>query len=101
MFWIWVSPCSRELCLTNMIQCDTNSLLRVHMYKALKGNSNSKVLELFRGLLGAFLGLLRLSWEASGSQKPKKNLWFFEVFENVTFWACIRPYEDILKTSSK
>ena len=60
-----------------------------------------KVLELSRDLLGAFLGLLRLSWEASGSQKPKTNLWFFEVFENVTFWACIRPYEDILKTSSK
>ena len=38
-----------------------------------------KVLELFRDLLGAFLGLLRLSWEASGSQKPKKNM-FFEVF---------------------
>ena len=31
-----------------------------------------KVLELSRDLLGAFLGLLRLSWEASGSQKPKK-----------------------------
>ena len=28
------------------------------------------VLELFGCLLGAFLGLLRLSWEASGPQKP-------------------------------
>ena len=32
-----------------------------------------KVLELSRDLLGAFLGLLRLSWDASGSQKPTKN----------------------------
>ena len=30
------------------------------------------VLELFGCLLGAFLGLLRLSWEASGPKKLKK-----------------------------
>ena len=29
-----------------------------------------EVLELFGGLLGAFLGLLRLPWETSGAQKP-------------------------------
>ena len=32
------------------------------------------VLELFRCLLGAFLGLLRLFWEASGPQKPEKTI---------------------------
>ena len=54
-------------------------------YKALKGNSNSKVLELFRGLLGAFLGLLRLSWEASGSQKPKKTNGFLRFLKMQLF----------------
>ena len=39
------------------------------------------VLELFEGVLGAFLGLLRLSWEASGPQKP------YEVFANAGFWV--------------
>ena len=38
--------------------------------RSIFGSLFLKVLELFRGLLGAFLGLLRLSWEASGSQKP-------------------------------
>ena len=40
------------------------------------------VLELFGFLLGAFLGLLRLSWEASGP----KNLQKREVFWG--FWKC-------------
>ena len=35
-----------------------------------------EVLELFGGLLGAFLGLLSLSWEASGPQKHQKTLSF-------------------------
>ena len=42
-------------------------------------------LELFPGLLGALLGLLRLSWEASGPQK----VWFYyrktTLFENAAF----------------
>ena len=32
-----------------------------------------EVLELFGGLLGAFLGLLRLSWEASGAKKCRQS----------------------------
>ena len=44
-----------------------------------------EALGLFGCLLGAFLGLLRLSWEASGPQKHEKNKWFFKVFENVAF----------------
>ena len=44
-----------------------------------------EVLGLFRGLLRAFLGLLRLSWEPSGPQK----VWFYygktTLFENATF----------------
>ena len=44
-----------------------------------------KVLELSRDLLGAFLGLLRLSWEASGSQKPTKNEGFLRFLEMSLF----------------
>ena len=46
-----------------------------------------EALELLGCLLGAVLGLLRLSWEASGPQKPKKNLQFFKVFANAGFWV--------------
>ena len=43
------------------------------------------VLELFRGLLGALLGLLRLSWEASGPQKVWFYYWKTTLFENAAF----------------
>ena len=45
-----------------------------------------EALELLGCLLGAVLGLLRLSWEASGPQKPKKTLGFFKVFAYAGFW---------------
>ena len=45
-----------------------------------------EALELLGCLLGAVLGLLRLSWEASGPQKPEKSFWFFKVFANAGFW---------------
>ena len=52
---------------------------------SLFGYISFEVLGLFRGFLGAFLGLLRLSWEASGRQK----LWFYHwkttLFENAAF----------------
>ena len=46
-----------------------------------------EVLELFGCLLGAFMGLWSLSWEASGPQKPEKQTWFFKVFANAGFWV--------------
>ena len=48
------------------------------------------VLEVFGFLLGAFLGLLRLSWEASGPKNLQKRR-FFEVFENAAFWFFEAP----------
>ena len=42
-------------------------------------------LELSGCLLGAFLGLLRLSWEASGPQKPKKTLGFLRFLQMQVF----------------
>ena len=45
------------------------------------------VLELFGCHLGAFLGLLRLYWEASGPQKTLKNVRFCKLFANATFWV--------------
>ena len=50
------------------------------------------VLKLFGCLLGALLGLPRLSWEASGPQKPSKTACFLsflqmQAFENVAFWV--------------
>ena len=41
-----------------------------------------EVLELLGCLLGAFLGLLKLSWEAYGPQKPVKTMGF------QGFWKC-------------
>ena len=36
-------------------------------------------------LLGAFLGLHRLSWKALDPQKPEKNIWYLKVFANTGF----------------
>ena len=44
-----------------------------------------EVLKLFKCLLGAFLSLFCLSWEASGPQKPEKEV--FKVFANAAFWV--------------
>ena len=41
-----------------------------------------EVLELFGGLLGAFSGLLRLSWEASGAKKCRQS------YAKTTFFKC-------------
>ena len=43
-------------------------------------------LELFRCLLGAFLGVLKLSWAALAPQNLK-NFRFFKVFANAGFWV--------------
>ena len=57
-----------------------------------------KVLELSRDLLGAFLGLLRLSWEASGSQKPKKTLGFLR-FLKMSLFGSLKLLMALLGTS--
>ena len=44
-----------------------------------------EALELLGCLLGAFLGFLRLSWEASGPQKPKKTESFFRFLKMQLF----------------
>ena len=44
-----------------------------------------EALELLGCLLGAVLGLLRLSWEASGPQKPKKTLGFLRFLQMQVF----------------
>jgi len=50
------------------------------------GSIFSGVLELLGCLLGAFLGLLRVSWEVSGPKNMKqKNIRFFKVFEKAVF----------------
>ena len=43
------------------------------------------VLELFGFLLGAFLGLLRLSWEASGPKNMKKTDGFLRYLKRQFF----------------
>ena len=45
------------------------------------------VLELFRGLLGPLLGLLRLSSEASGPQKHEKTEGFSRFLKMQLFWS--------------
>ena len=49
------------------------------------GSTFLKPLELFRCLLGAFLGLSRLSWTAFAPQKPLRTEGFFRVFANAGF----------------
>ena len=44
-----------------------------------------EALELLGCLLGAVLGLLRLSWEASGPQKPEKTLGFLRFLQMQVF----------------
>jgi hypothetical protein len=46
-----------------------------------------EVLGLFRGLLGALLGLLRLSWEASGPQKVLFYHGETTLLKNAAFWV--------------
>ena len=59
------------------------------------GSCFFEVLELFGCLLGAFLGLLRLSWEASGPQKHLKTARFSQAFANAGFWV-FRALDDPL-----
>ena len=73
LFWLLFGP----LLAPKMApKTDPKPLQNSTFLRSIFGSLFLKVLELFRGLLGAFLGLLRLSWEASGSQKPKKKLVF-------------------------
>ena len=46
-----------------------------------------EALELFGRLLGAFLGFLKLSWEASGPEKPKTNYIFLRFLQMQEFWS--------------
>ena len=50
------------------------------IFGSLFGSLFFEVLELFGCLLGAFLGLLRLSWEASGPKNHEKLICFFKGF---------------------
>ena len=81
LFWLLFGP----LLAPKMApKTDPKRLQNSTFFGSIFGSLFWKVLELSRDLLGAFLGLLRLSWDASGSQKPKKNM-VFDVFGNVTF----------------
>ena len=62
-----------------------------------------EVLELFGCLLGAFMGLWSLSWEASGSQKPWKTngfLWFLQAKPHAQTWIS-KETESMSKIKSK
>ena len=70
LFWLLFGP----LLAPKMApKTDPKPLQNSTFLRSIFGLLFLKVLELSRDLLGAFLGLLRLSWEASGSQKPKKK----------------------------
>ena len=56
------------------------------------------ILELFVCLLGAFLGLLRLSWGASGSKNPKNKLYFLLLLE-MHFFVSLKPFMALLGSS--
>ena len=70
LFWLLFGP----LLAPKMApKTDPKPLQNSTFLRSIFGLLFLKVLELSRDLLGAFLGLLRLSWDASGSQKPTKN----------------------------
>ena len=70
LFWLLFGPL---LAPKTAPKTDPKPLQNSTFLRSIFGPLFLKVLELSRDLSGAFLGLLRLSWGASGSQKPTKN----------------------------
>ena len=82
LFWLLFGP----LLAPKMApKTDPKPLQNSTFLRSIFGLLFLKVLELSRDLLGAFLGLLRLSWGASGSQKPTKNGGFLRFLEMSLF----------------
>ena len=82
LFWLLFGP----LLAPKMApKTDPKPFQNVTFLRSIFGLLFWKVLELSRDLLGAFLGLLRLSWDASGSQKPIKNEGFLRFLEMSLF----------------
>ena len=82
LFWLLFGP----LLAPKMApKTDPKPLQNSTFLRSIFGLLLLKVLELSRDLSGAFLGLLRLSWDASGSQKPTKNKSFLRFLEMSLF----------------
>ena len=82
LFWLLFGP----LLAPKMApKTDPKPLQNSTFLRSIFGPLFLKVLELSRDISGAFLGLLRLSWDASGSQKPTKNEGFLRFLEMSPF----------------
>ena len=82
LFWLLFGP----LLAPKMVpKTDPKPLQNSTFLRSLFGSLFLKILELSRDLSGAFLGLLRLSWDASGSPKPTKNEGFLRFLQMSPF----------------